>query len=465
MNIYDHFAHEDEYQELNIEAMSERLAKALSFKTVYTNAETTDWSQFDALQQHIVDSFPYVMTAASNVEVVGHSLLIEIPGSNPKLPALMLIAHQDVVPVVPGTEDAWTHDPFGGDVDDTYVWGRGALDIKDMLMGELEALEYLLSQGFSPRRSIYLAFGEDEEVLSHGATRLAEVMASREMRAACLLDEGTTTFFDGSAYGAPEATVADICISQKGFLNVKLTATGHGGHSSNPFGGTSLEHLSCALATLSKAKPQPELNDIVKETFKVLAPEITEEPFASLVHDVDTNADKIALAAAQIKELYPFVATTYAFNMLEGSSSAANVMPGNVSATINIRLLPGVSVEKTVEHIKQVVAQVDPSIEVEALHSTPAGRIDSPAGAGYQELKAIMEHYHPGVTFVPSFVCGGTDSVRYEGICDSILRICPFRPTPEDEANGVHGIDERIEKRVYAQGVRVLVSFVKQMCE
>ncbi|MBF0893934.1 MAG: peptidase M20, partial [Atopobium sp.] len=120
MNIYDHFAHEDEYPELNIEAMSERLAKALSFKTVYTDAETTDWSQFDGLQQHIVDSFPYVMTAASNVEVVGHSLLIEIPGSNHELPALMLIAHQDVVPVVPGTEDAWTHDPFGGDVDDTY---------------------------------------------------------------------------------------------------------------------------------------------------------------------------------------------------------------------------------------------------------------------------------------------------------------------------------------------------------
>ena len=164
MNIYDHFAHEDEYPELNIEAMSERLAKALSFKTVYTDAETTDWSQFDALQQHIVDSFPYVMTAASNVEVVGHSLLIEIPGSNPKLPALMLIAHQDVVPVVPGTEDALTHDPFGGDVDDTYVWGRGALDIKDMLMGELEALEYLLSQDFSPRRSIYLSYGDDEEV-------------------------------------------------------------------------------------------------------------------------------------------------------------------------------------------------------------------------------------------------------------------------------------------------------------
>ena len=113
------------------------------------------------------------------------------------------------------------------------------------------------------------------------------------------------------------------------------------------------------------------LMTLLKETFKVLAPEITEEPFASLVHDVDANADKIALAAAQIKELYPFVTTTYAFNMLDGSSSAANVMPGNVSATINIRLLPGVSVEKTVEHITQVVAQVDPSIKVEACIPLP----------------------------------------------------------------------------------------------
>ena len=151
--------------------------------------------------------------------------------------------------------------------------------------------------------------------------------------------------------------------------------------------------------------------------------------------------------------------------MLDGASSAANVMPGNVSATINIRLLPGVSIEKTVKHIKEVVNNINPQIEIEVLHSTPAGRIDSSEGAGYQELKTILEHYYPKVTFIPSFVCGGTDSVRYENICKSILRICPFRPTPEDEACGVHGIDERIEKRVYVQGVRVLISFIKQLCQ
>lgn len=465
MNIYDHFAHEDEYPDLNSDKLASRLARVLTFKTIYVDEATTDWSQFDALQQYIKQSFPHIMKKASNVEVIGHSLLIEIPGSNPSLPALMLIAHQDVVPVVPGTENLWTHGPFAGTIDEKYVWGRGALDIKDMLVGELEALEYLLERGFSPQRSIYFAFGEDEEVQSHGATRLSQVMSERNMRAVCLLDEGTTTFFDGSAYGAPYATVADICISQKGFLNVKLTAPGYGGHSSNPFGGTSLEHLSLVLAALSNTKPQPELNPIVEETFRVLAPQITEEPFVSLVKNIDTNKDQIARAAAQIKELYPFVTTTYAFNMLDGASSAANVMPGNVSATINIRLLPGVSIEKTVKHIREIVNNINSQIEIEVLHSTPAGRIDSSEGAGYQELKTILEYYYPKVTFIPSFVCGGTDSVRYENICKSILRICPFRPTPEDEACGVHGIDERIEKRVYVQGVRVLISFIKQLCQ
>ena len=89
--------------------------------------------------------------------------------------------------------------------------------------------------------------------------------------------------------------------------------------------------------------------------------------------------------------------------------------------------------------------------------------MDKTDKTGYQELKEVLEHYYPKVEFVPSFVCGGTDSIRYESICDSILRISPFRPTPEDEATGVHGINERIAKRVYMQGIRVLIDFIKRM--
>ena len=458
IDVFDHYAHEDDYPDLDADGAVARLARAIACRTIYTTPEETDFSPFDALLELIRTSYPHVM-AAGTLELVGHSILIGIPGSDPTLEAAQLMAHQDVVPVVPGTESLWEHGAFEGFVDDEYVWGRGALDIKDMLMGELEAVDYLLAHHGRPRRGIYLAFGEDEEVTSRGATRLASEMERRGIRLAWLLDEGTTTMFDGAAYGAPSTTISDICISQKGYLSVRLSAHGEGGHSSNPFGGTSLERLACALADVARSKPAPQLTPIVRDTFRTLARHITEEPFRSLVTDVDANAAAIADAASRVRELYPFVCTTVAIDQLEGGSDAPNVMPGDVSATINLRLLPGTSVEEAFELVRDAVR--DPEVGVELVHTTPAGRVDTTSGAGYAELQAAFEHYYPDVVVVPSFVCGGTDALRYESICDSVLRISPFRPQPEDEATGVHGTNERILRRTYAQGIRVLISLLE----
>ena len=458
LDVYDHYANEGDYSDLDYAAACGRLAAALSCKTVYTTPDDTDWAEFERLQEHIKASFPHVM-AAGAFELVGHSVLITVPGDEPDLDAVQLIAHQDVVPVVPGTEGEWVHDAFSGAMDDEWVWGRGALDIKDMLMAELEAVEYLLACGEKPRRTIYLAFGEDEEVRSHGATELAAEMARRGLRSAFLVDEGTTTMFDGAAYGAPGAVVSDICLSQKGYLDLRLIMRGQGGHSSNPFGGTSLERLCRAVALLADNKPAPMLTPLVAGTFEALAPQVTQEPFAGLVGDVAGNARAIAEAAADVRELYPFVATTVAVDQLEGSSAAANVMPGDVSATVNFRLLPGVSDSDVADSVRALLAGLD--VEVEVAHYTPAGRMDATDGAGYAELKESLEHFHPGVSWVPSFVCGGTDSVRYEGVCGSIMRVCPFRPAPEEEARGVHGVNERISRRTYAQGIRVLIRLLE----
>lgn len=458
INPYDYFAHEDDYAGIDYDAACSRLAEALRCKTVYTGAESTDWGEFERLQGHIRASFPHIM-AAGAFELVGHSVLITVPGTEPDLDAVQLIAHQDVVPVVPGTEGEWLHGPFSGDIDDEWVWGRGALDIKDMLMAELEATEHLLASGRAPRRTIYLAFGEDEEVRSLGATALAAHMESCGLRSAFLVDEGTTTLFDGSAYGAPDTVVSDICVSQKGYLDIELGARGEGGHSSNPFGGTSLERLCRAVALLAASKPEPELGSIVAGTFEALAPHITKPPFAELVGDVEGNAQAIAEAASGVRELYPFVCTTVAVDCLEGASTAANVMPGDVRATVNFRLLPGTKGPDVLAAVERAIAGT--GVEARIAHETPAGRVDSVDGPGYAELKEALEHFHPGVAWVPSFVCGGTDSVRYERVCGSIMRVCPFRPAPEEEARGVHGVNERISKRTYAQGIRVLTRLLE----
>lgn len=456
---FAHFAHEDDYPDLDEPAAAHRLAEALSAPTVYRGEGRTDLAAFERLQALIRDGFPTIGELGS-FELVGHSVLITVGGTAPELPGILLLAHQDVVPVAPGTEAGWTHGAFEGVVDDEWVWGRGALDIKDMLMGELEAVEYLLSHHGRPRRTVWLAFGEDEEVHSHGATALAAELSRRGARALYSLDEGVTTFFDGEAYGAPGVVLSDVCVSQKGYLDLELSARGTGGHSSNPFGGTSLELLCRAVAALCERRRPPELIPIVADTFRTLAPLITEEPFRSLVSDVDANAGLIAEAASRVRALHPLVETTLAVDQMEGGSSAANVMPGDVTATINLRLLPGTTADDVLAWAREAVSGLD--VDVRVAHHTPAGRLDEAGGIGYDALVETMRRYHPGVTFVPSIVCGGTDSVRYEGLTDSLLRVCPFRPAPEEEARGVHGTNERIARRVYAQGIRVMIGLLER---
>lgn len=456
-DVYDHYANEGDYPDLDYAAAERHLSQALRCRTIWADGET-GLSQFEALHELIRAFYPHLMDSSS-FELVDQSVLITLPGSDPTLKPALLIAHQDVVPVVEGTENQWEHDAFSGDVDDEWIWGRGALDIKDMLVAELEAVEYLLTRGEKPRRAIVLAFGQDEEASSHGATAVAALLAERGVRAAFLLDEGTTTMADGAAWGAPGQVVCDICLSQKGFANVRLTVRGRGGHSSNPFGGTSLERLCRAVTRLCEARPAPHLTAITKETFAALAPAITEEPLATLVRDVEKNADKIARLCASRRELFPFVCTTIAPNVLTGSSATANVMPADVSCTVNFRLLPGVTAEDAVDLTRRAVD--DSLVEVELLHATPGGRQDSPVGAGYAELREAIEHFHPGVLVVPSMVCGGTDSVHYEGVCDSILRFCPARPAPQEEARGLHGVNERISRRTFAQSIRLVVRLLE----
>lgn len=459
LDPYAHFAHEDDYPDLDLAGAVWRLSAALALRTVYETPETTDFAPFDALYDLIRSSYPLACARLGRAERVGHSILVTVPGADPSLPAALLLAHQDVVDVVPGTEGAWEHDPFGGHVDEEWIWGRGALDIKEMLMGELEAVEHLLSRHGRPARTVILAFGEDEEVASHGATALAAELERRGTRAAFSLDEGVSTFADAAAYGAPGTVVADVCLSQKGYLDLRLTVRGSGGHSSNPFGGTSLERLCRAVARLAEHPLPPRLVAPVAATFAALAPRITQEPLRTLAADVMANAEKIARLAAGTRELHPLVCTTMAVDQISGSAPAANVMPADASATVNLRLLPGTTSRDVLAWARGLLG---PEVELEVLHETPAGRVDEAEGLGYDELVQVMGRYHPGAAIVPSIVCGGTDSVRYERVCERLLRMTPFRPAPDELARGLHGVNERISRRAYAQGIRVLLGLLER---
>src|SRR5262249_50686402 len=165
------------------------------------------------------------------------------------------MAHQDVVPIAPGTEKDWLHEPFGGAIADGYVWGRGSWDDKGNLLAVLEALEQLVAAGFSPRRTVMLASGHDEETGgARGAQAIAALLKARGVGLEFVIDEGSL-ITDGAGRGVPGA-LALIGVAEKGAVTLSLTAETTPGHSSMPPRVSAIGALSAALSRL-ESNPMP----------------------------------------------------------------------------------------------------------------------------------------------------------------------------------------------------------------
>lgn len=293
--VTDFFALEGNYPDLDGEGAAARLSAAIRCKTInYFDHSRTDYTEFDKLHAHIKASYPNIMRVGT-FERIGHrAVLITIPGSDASLRPCLYMSHQDVVPVVEGTEQDWTHPAFSGDIADGYIWGRGTLDIKEQVFGVLEAAEYLLARGKSFARTAYLAFGDDEETINLGALAIAEHLKAQGVTLEFVLDEGGCKIEPGTAFGAPETSIVSVQLMEKGYADLELSVHSIGGHSSRPYGGTSLGRLSGAIADITRAPFAVRLNSAMTGAFESLAPYITQEPLKTLVQDVAGNADAIA---------------------------------------------------------------------------------------------------------------------------------------------------------------------------
>lgn len=454
------FDHEHDYPDLDGQGAAERLSRAIQCKTINcADHSLTDYGPFDQLHALIHSGYPHVM-AAGTMEVLGQrSLLITLPGSDPGLRPCLFMSHQDVVPVVEGTEEDWTYPAFSGAIAQGYIWGRGTLDIKNQVFGCLEAAEYLLSHGQRLRRTVYLAFGDDEETLNLGAKTIAETLQSRGVQLEFVLDEGSCTIESGDAYGAPGTYIAPVELMEKGYADLELTVRSPGGHSSRPFGGTSLGRISQAIARIVEHPFPVRLTPVMAGAFRAIAPYVTEEPLKTLVQDVDQNADAIARYCYETRALFPFVTTTIAPTVIRGSSAACNVMPQDMSAVVNFRIAEGETAEQVLSHVRQAVA--DEGVELRFLQANDPSATARSDGYGYARLVETMRRYFRDVVFLPSLTAGATDAHCYEIVCDTCLRYSPFLASPEDAARGVHGTDERISVRAYTQGIRALIRLME----
>jgi len=432
-----------------------RLAEAIRLRTVSPEDDAEiDRQEFLGLHAFLARAFPRVHQRLRR-EVVGElSLLYTWEGTDSSLNPVLVSAHLDVVPVSSDTEARWTHPPFAGRVVDDHIWGRGALDDKSSVVGVLEAVEGLLADGVRPLRTVYLAFGHDEETGgTKGAARIASLLRSRGVRLAYVLDEGLVVG-DGLIPGV-RGLVAMIGIAEKGRVVLELTAAGSGGHASMPPRHGAIGALGRAAHRL-EAHPMPAV--LPSPTRRLLESLASETSLARRI--VFSNLWLFGPLVVRTLTRSPgtnaLVRTTMAITAAAAGGNV-NVLPDRATALMDARVLPGHSVADVVAHVSRVIA--DPKIEVRTLSAIEPSLVASTEGLGFQTLAATAHTVFPEAIVTPGLVVASTDSKHYVSLAGAVYRFRPYRLTREDLAR-IHGVDERIAVEDYGRLIAFYARFL-----
>lgn len=445
--------------------VAERLGLAVQCKTIsYHEAEKVDTGAFLALHRLFQTLYPQVHSKLTRELVNEYSLLYTWEGKDPSLKPIMLTSHLDVVPADESPESGWTQPPFAGKVADGYVWGRGTLDIKSGVIGILEAVEYLLKQGFQPERTVYLGFGHDEEIGGeHGAMAIAELLDSRGVKLGSLLDEGGSVI-DGYLPGV-DRQVAVIGISEKGYVSLKLSVELEGGHSSMPAQETAIGVLSRAVASL-ELNPFPPHLEVIEFLMSYLGSAL---PFKQRLLFANTwlfgGILKKKLAEANM--LNATIRTTTAPTIFNAGVKD-NVLPARAEAVVNFRILPGDDLRTVYEMVQErindervkVTPYLGDTLEGESgWNPSPVADTDS---AYYLRLARLTKEAFPDALVAPYLVLGGTDARHYARVTRNALRFTPVLMSKE-QVGSVHGVNEKLSINECSRMVGFYIAYIQEL--
>ncbi len=435
---------------LDREAIIRRVAEAIRFKTVsYQTPGRSNAPEFQSFHAFLEKSFPQVHRHLGKETIGGRSLLFTWQGRDETLKPILLMAHMDVVPIDPSTETAWRHPPFSGTLADGYIWGRGTMDDKGSVLAILEAVEHLLRAGFIPNRTIYLAFGHDEEIGgNHGAAKIADLLRARNVELEFVLDEGMNIL--DSVIAGVTAPVALIGIAEKGYLSLRLSVQTTGGHSSIPPADSAIGLMSRALQRIDAAPFPARLNGPSRGMFDFLGPETAWSEKLALANLwlFDPLVRK-QLAASPLTNAV--IRTTIAPTIFNAGVTE-NILPTRAVAVINLRLLPGDTIASATEHMRQAID--DPRIKIDALPGQiEPSAVSDIAGPSFYLIHRTIREIAPQALVAPALLVAATDSRHYRALTRNIFRFLPITLGPEDTKR-YHGTDERISVQDYERLVR-----------
>lgn len=423
---------------VDVNRVAANLAAAIRIQTIrHQDAAQDDLAQWAVFREFLAATYPRAHAAMTR-EIAGFETLVYTwKGSDPSLAPIILMAHQDVVPVTPGTEGDWKHPPFGGVIDEGAVWGRGAIDDKGSLIPMFEAIEALLGQGYAPKRTLIIVSGGDEEVQGGGAQSAAALLKSRGVMAEFVLDEGMAIITDNPVTGG---RLALIGTAEKGYATLKVVANAKGGHSSTPpADGGGIVALSRAVTAIAEADFPMAFRGPGADLLRQAAPHA---PF--LVKMAVANewlfkpllVQQVGSSPAGAAMLH----TTIAPTMLKGSPKE-NVLPQDATAWINYRVAPGDTPADIMARAKGAVGDLPIALSwnTPPTGASPVASMNSRAWGILTGLIGEMS----GGPVAPALVIAGTDSRWLQPVAKDVYRFQPMEASVE--AMGmIHGTNEHM---------------------
>ncbi|MBQ3904112.1 MAG: M20/M25/M40 family metallo-hydrolase [Eubacterium sp.] len=447
------------YENVNLERYTEVLREAIRCKTV-SNAdeELVEWGEFEKLHRVFEEKYPLLHKTLEKQEVGKAGLIFTWKGTDPSLKPIALIGHQDVVPVQKEKLEDWTYPPFDGVLADGYIWGRGATDMKNHVVGILESVETLLEEGFEPKRTVIICLGYNEELLdteNASAPMLSKTLEEQGVELESVLDEGGA-ILDLDVKHVIRNKLAGVGIAEKGYCDFEISVNAKGGHSAAPPKHSALGELSKVILDLEnhpfRAKVSPEMKKIVDT-----AARNTDFFIRLLGSNVSAILPALKPVLASIPAVASVMRTTTAVTMSEGSPQA-NVLPQKATATVNFRILPGNSIDDVEKHIRRVVR--NKNIEVKLLGGNEPSIVSPTDTPTMTAIKKICVGMFSMSAPVPFVVMGATDARHYQNLTDQIYRFSPF-VMPPDILMLAHGTDERIPLDGLEHGVTFFKRYIR----
>jgi acetylornithine deacetylase/succinyl-diaminopimelate desuccinylase-like protein len=364
------------------------------------------------------------------------SLVARIEGSDPAAPTLCLMGHTDVVPVTP---EHWTRDPFGGELVNGEVWGRGAIDMLNLTASQAVALKTLARRGWRPRGTlVYLACADEEAGGALGAGHVCKRHWDA-LRADYLLTEngGTVTAHDG------ELNVT-VNVGEKGVAWRRLRVQGTPGHGSMPYGAdNALVKAAQIVMRLADYRPAP----YVDELWRAFVGSLDLDPaIKTALLDPGRVDESIAkLSPSLAKVAWSTTHTTFSPNMCRGGVKT-NVIPDVVDIEVDIRTIPGDNEDEVRRHLDKALGDLSEDVRVEKLFSKPASV--SPTGTPlWDVLGRVVDAHYPGARLLPRLIVGFTDApyFREHGAVAYGFGLFSRALTAEAMAGRFHGNDERVD--------------------